>query len=109
MKIRTILGRVFGERQERPLSAKASAVMEKIERMRAMGLTEARWRYSGAPCYSTRAPTPGEIAMDKAHREADKDTFHLKNGKKVNGIWTFPGVEDGCKCVANPVIPGFDS
>jgi len=91
----------------RYLIQRSSALMD-VARSRSLGLKEGKWLYSGAACYSTNSPSNAEISMDAAHRAANGEVFRLDKGMKVNGQWTFPGLEPGCKCVTNAVVPGFN-
>lgn len=72
-----------------------------------MGITQGRWTYSGAPCYATSSPNADEIAVNEAHRNANGQTFSLTTGMEFEDAYAFPGQVHGCKCVTNPVIPGF--
>lgn len=90
----------------RYLASRSRALMN-VARMRDNGLTEGKWLYSGAPCYATNAPSIAELAMDEAHRSANGRKFPLDKGVKLNGVWTFPSLEPGCKCVTIAVVPGF--
>lgn len=85
-----------------------STALMNIARSRDMGLKEGRWLYSGAPCHASSNPTAAEQALDAAHRAAGGRVFRLDKGLHVNGVWTYPGLEPGCKCVTTPVVPGFD-
>jgi hypothetical protein len=85
------------------LNNKATALMNK-ERQGSLGIKEAQWLYSGAPCETNlNAPT----GQDAAHRAANGKIFDVSKGMFLNGKWTWPGVEPGCKCVSKSVIPGF--
>ena len=86
---------------------RANALMN-VERMLGNGIKEGRWLYSGAPCYWTRNPSSDELDRDAAHRSADRKIFPLNKGMNLNGAWTFPGLEPGCKCITNAVMPDFD-
>ena len=76
------------------LFSKANALIS-AERTEKLGIKYALWRYSGAPC--------GE--HDAAHKAADGRPFLLSKGMLINGQWTLPGREDGCKCLARPLVP----
>jgi hypothetical protein len=91
----------------RYLGMRSKALMD-ITRMRSMGLAEGKWLYSGAPCYSTKLPNTDDLAMDDAHRSANKKKFSLETGMKLNGQWCFPSLEPGCKCVAIAIVPGAE-
>ena len=87
--------------------ANRSTALMNVARMRDNGLSEGKWLYSGAPCYATNAPTIAELAIDEAHRTANGRRFLLDKGLKLHSVWTFPGLEPGCKCVTIAVVPGF--
>jgi len=90
----------------RYLANRSTALMN-VARMRDSGLTEGKWLYSGARCYATSAPSIVQLAMDDAHRIANGKKFPLDKGVKINGVWTFPSLEPGCKCVTIAVVSGF--
>lgn len=89
------------------LHNRATAMMA-LDRQLALGITEGKWLYSGAPCYSTRRPSPADLRQDAAHKAANGKVFALTTGLVIDGRATHPGREPGCKCMANSVIPGFD-
>jgi len=69
-----------------------------------LGITQAVWLYSGAPFeISPKAPT----GQDAAHRAANGKSFDVSKGMFLNGKWTWPGIEPGCRCVSKSVVPGF--
>jgi uncharacterized protein with gpF-like domain len=87
----------------RQLNNAATAVMDR-ERQESLGIKQAQWLYSGAPCeVNTREPT----GQDAAHRAADGKIFEISRGMFLKNKWTWPGVEPGCKCVSKSIIPGF--
>jgi hypothetical protein len=91
----------------RMLNNTATAMID-TERQISLGIVEAVWRYSGAPCMTNpRKPTAKDIQQDKAHRNADGERFEIAKGMLLNGTWTFPGREDGCRCSRTSVIPGL--
>jgi uncharacterized protein with gpF-like domain len=77
------------------------------ERQAALGITKAKWMYSGAPCYAARKPTDEDEARDTAHRAADGKSFEVAKGMKIDGKYVLPGQEPGCRCVSTSIIPGF--
>ena len=91
----------------RYLCFRASEIMN-VERSVALGLTEAKWSYSGAPCYSTNTPTPAQCRQDATHKAANGRRYPIPTGMLIDGRRTHPGMEPGCKCVSVAVIPGFD-
>jgi len=77
------------------------------ERQAALGITHAKWMYPNAPCMvDPRHPTEAGIGQDAAHKAADGKIYDLSKGLLVDGKWTWPGVEDGCKCSSRPILPG---
>jgi hypothetical protein len=90
------------------LASKAIAIMvaENCERM---GIKYAIWLYSGAPCETNpKKPTDQELQQNEAHKAANGKMFYVGKGMFLDGKWTRPGYEDGCKCVARPMIAGLD-
>ena len=90
----------------RSLSNKAKAIISN-ERRTALGITHAVWMYAHAPCMKNpRRPADAEIQQDAAHKAADGKRYDLRKGLLVDGKWTWPGVENGCKCSSRIVLPG---
>lgn len=81
------------------LCGRANSTMNR-ERYIALGIELAQWIYSGAPC-------EGDELMIQSHKAANGEKFPVKTGLKVNGAYTWPGREMGCKCFAKPIIKGF--
>ncbi|MGA3304593.1 MAG: hypothetical protein ABSC26_01145 [Stellaceae bacterium] len=79
------------------LNNKATALMN-AEQQERLGIKYAIWCYSGAPC--------GE--RDSTHKAANGKPYLVSKGMHLNGRWTRPGREDGCKCVSRSMIAGFD-
>jgi hypothetical protein len=89
------------------LHFKATAVMNR-EGQISLGIEYARWRYSGAPCeINPKKPTEQEIRQNEAHRDADGKLYEVSKGMFLDGKWTWPGYEDGCKCFSRSLIRGF--
>ena len=66
-----------------------------------LGITHAIWLYAGAPCMvNLKKPTDQDIQQDAAHRAADGKEFEIAKGMYLNGKWTWPGFEPGCKCIS---------
>lgn len=96
-----------GAQIARTLSNKARSLIER-ERQAALGITHAVWVYSGAPCMSgRRASATQDAQRDADHRVANGKRYEISKGLFVSGNWTWPGVEDGCKCSSRAEIPGF--
>lgn len=87
----------------RILNNQATALMDK-EHSLSLGIKQAHWRYSGAPCEVNPTKPTGQ---DAAHKAANGRLFEVSMGMFVNGKWTWPSVEPGCRCISTPVIPGF--
>jgi uncharacterized protein with gpF-like domain len=83
----------------RSLNNKATALIQAEEQER-LGIKYAIWLYSGASC--------GGAEQDAAHKAANGKPYRANKGMLLNGQWTWPGREDGCKCVSKSVIVGFD-
>ncbi len=82
------------------------SIYSERERQAALGITYAVWMYAHAPCMKNpRHPTDEEIQQNAAHKAADRKTYDLSKGLLVNGKWTWPGVEDGCKCFSRSILP----
>lgn len=89
------------------INNRATSLMEK-ERQTSLGITHAIWLYSGAPCMvNPKHPTESELRQDKAHRAANGKEFEIANGMYLNGNWTWPGMDPGCKCASRPKVPGI--
>lgn len=76
------------------------------ERQIQLGITEARWMYSGAPCVSSTKNTSTE--MDAVHKSANDVKYKIRDGLYLGGKWTWPGMEEGCKCVGVPIIMALE-
>ena len=79
------------------LANKAGVAISNEQRL-ALGIEEARWRHSGAPCRTA----------DLAHKAANGQTYSIKKGMLIEGARTWPGHAEGCKCSSQPIIPGFE-
>ena len=78
------------------------------ERQSSLGITHAIWMYANAPCMKDPwcdCPTAADIRQDSAHRAANGKKYEIAKGLFVDGKWTWPGVEEGCKCCSRPVLP----
>jgi hypothetical protein len=74
-----------------------------------LGITHAIWMYANAPCMIHLSyPMPGEVQQDAAHCAANGKKYEIAKGLFVDGKWTWPGLEVGCKCTARSVIPGLE-
>jgi hypothetical protein len=78
------------------------------ERMLSTGITHAIWLYSNAPCMKDpRNPVAADVQRDSAHCSANGKEYQISKGLFVDGKWTWPGVEEGCKCVTKALLPGL--
>ena len=60
------------------LNNRATAIMER-QRQESLGISQAVWFYSGAPCYEyPKKPTPADVARDRAHRAANGKRYGTK-------------------------------
>jgi len=91
------------------LNNKATALMNH-NRQLSLGIKDAIWMYSGAPCYrDPKKPSARDIRQDTAHRGANGKRYEVAKGMLLNGRRTIPGREEGCKCASRSIIPGLDS
>lgn len=89
------------------LNNRATALMQRA-RQEALGIAQAKWLYSGAPCkLNPKIPSDQDNRQDAAHRFANGKSFYINKGMFLDDKWTWPGVEPGCRCVTKPIIPGF--
>lgn len=71
-----------------------------------LGISEATWLYSGAPCYID--PKKPQGGQDACHKAANGKRFKIAEGMFLDGKWTWPGHENGCRCVSRSIIPELD-
>jgi uncharacterized protein with gpF-like domain len=92
----------------RSLSKKAKAIITR-ERQASLGITHAIWMYPNAPCMrDTKHPVAADVQQDSAHRAANGKKYEVGKGLFVDGKWTWPGVDEGCKCSSRSVLPGLE-
>jgi hypothetical protein len=73
-----------------------------------LGITSAIWASAGAPCMvNPKKPTKADVARDREHKLADGKRYDVKTGMFLNGRWTIPGRDPGCKCSSSSIIPGL--
>jgi hypothetical protein len=53
-------------------------------------------------------PSAAEVQRDAAHCAANGKRYEISKGLFVDGKWTWPGVDEGCKCVSRSIIPGLE-
>jgi hypothetical protein len=90
------------------LNNKATAIVNR-ERQASLGITRAIWMYPNAPCMKDpRYPSAADIQQDSAHRAANGKRYEISKGLFVDGKWTWPRVEEGCKCTSRSVLPWLE-
>lgn len=83
---------------------RAMALIERERRLQ-LGLPRAIWIYA-APCQRNPSnPSEDEALQDRAHQAANGQEYDIAKGMFLNGRWTFPGREWGCKCSSKSVLP----
>jgi hypothetical protein len=93
----------------RSLNFKAKALMDRDQKI-TLDIKHAIWMYSGAPCQlNHKKPSEKDIRQDTAHKAASGKRYEVAKGMLLNGRWTMPGRDEGCKCVSRSIIPGLDS
>lgn len=89
------------------INNKTTSLMDKARRQ-SLGITQAQWMYSGAPCMTNpKKPTTADIDRNTAHKAANGQRFDISEGLLISGKRMWPGEEEGCRCVSRSVIPGF--
>jgi hypothetical protein len=84
---------------------KATALINR-DRRASLGITHAIWMYPNAPCMKNpKRPTAADVQQDTAHRSANGKRYEISKGLFVDGKWTRPGAEEGCKCSSRSVLP----
>lgn len=92
----------------RLLCNRATALLAR-DAQASLGITEAIWLYSGAPCHPQGRHVPKDaIRRDAAHRAADGKRYKVAEGFPMNGRRVYPGQDEWCKCVSRSVIRGLD-
>lgn len=72
----------------------ATATMTRVRQIET-GITKARWLHSAGG----KTPRPEHVAFSGK-------IYDIREGAPVEGRW--PGLAINCRCVSQPVIPGFD-
>jgi uncharacterized protein with gpF-like domain len=92
----------------RSLNNKATAIINR-ERQASLGITHAKWMYANAPCMrDPNHPSTAEVQRDAAHCAANGKKYEIGKGLFVDGKWTWPGVEEGCKCASRAISPASE-
>lgn len=87
------------------LVSKARAAITREHQQR-LGITEAIWLYSGASCeINPKKPT---VRQDASHKAANGKRYKVAEGMFLDGKWTWPGREEGCKCVSRSIVPELE-
>jgi hypothetical protein len=90
------------------LHRKAKAQIDR-ERQVSLGITHATWMYANAPCMKDPShPAPADVQRDAAHCSANGKQYEVSKGLFVHGKWTWPGVEEGCKCASRSILPELE-
>jgi len=76
---------------------KATSVMTAARQMQ-LGITQGMWKHS----HAGKQPRI-------SHVRADGKLFQLDKGMKIDGELIMPGEEPNCRCVWEPIIPGFEA
>lgn len=70
-----------------------------------LGQHRAIWLHA-APCQlNPSKPSGGNVLQDKTHLAANGQEYDVAKGMLLNGRWTMPGREWGCKCTSKSVLP----
>jgi hypothetical protein len=83
---------------------RATAIITREQQIK-LGVTDAKWKYSGAPCDNNPRSTTDQ--QNSCHASADNQHYKVSEGMFLDGKWTWPGYEDGCKCYSQSIIVGF--
>jgi len=87
------------------LNARATAQINR-EHQASLGIVHAKWIHANAPCMRDSIfPTAEDLKQDSAHRSASGKRYAVSKGLFVDGKWTWPGVEEGCKCTSRSILP----
>ncbi len=90
------------------LNNKATALIDR-ERQASLGISHAKWMYSNAPCMKDPSrPVAADARQNSAHRSANGKQYEIGKGLFVDGKWTWPGAEEGCKCSSRAILPGLE-
>jgi len=90
------------------LNSKATALMTRDQQL-AVDAQYAVWVHSGAPCIPNhRKASDDDFRRANAHKAASGKRYEVVTGMLIDGRWTRPGVDEGCKCISRVIIPGFE-
>jgi hypothetical protein len=88
---------------------KQSTAMINRDPQVALGIKYATWIYSGAPCQlNPQKPSAKDIRRNAAHKAVNGKRYEVAKGMLLNGKRTWPGRDEGCKCVSRSNVEGFD-
>lgn len=79
---------------------KARALIQNERRIQ-LGIKSAIWKYSGALC--------GSDEQNSDHKAADGQCYLIAEGMLLNGHWTWPGCDAGCRCISKAIIPELEA
>lgn len=85
----------------RDQSNKLTAVVNRT-RQRELGITQARWRHSGAG----KHPRPSHLKAGQADG-GKGELYDIERGCLIDGEYILPGELPNCRCSSRSVIPGF--
>lgn len=77
---------------------KATSTINRTRQMD-LGITEAEWAHS----HGGKHPRESHVEAGRKRLR-----YKLSEGAMIDGKRIFPGEEINCRCVARPIIPGFD-
>jgi len=87
---------------------RAKELMDR-ERQLAIGISQAIWNSSRAPCMlNPVGPSEADLRLDAAHKAADGRVYNLSEGLLINGVLTRPGHDLGCRCTSSAIVPALD-
>lgn len=78
----------------------ATAAITRIRQSEA-GITSAVWMHS----HAGKTPRPEHVAF--AAGQMGGPVYDVNKGAYLEGVWTWPGREPGCRCFSRPVLEGF--
>lgn len=86
----------------------AAKSMMNRERDIKLGLVEAYWVCSGAPCTNSRHPNDEEKWQVEVHKSLEGKKFNLRDGVLIGNRRVWPGDDYGCRCYFRSVLRGWN-
>lgn len=83
------------------ISRRTNAIMQ-IENWGSLEIVDAKWLWPGVDC---ALENPDDV---RGHRQANGKRYRIERGLLINGRYVTPGMDDGCRCIGNAIIPGLD-